>query len=81
MRMSESLEQPSYTELKRTTIDDIYGEGWWARNRDEVNRRFEWTFRYAVRGERILPTNKAPEEPSEPVLWNRSNNPLIVVLA
>ncbi len=80
--MSNSLEQTSYTEVKRTTIDDIYGEGWWARNRDEVNRRFYWTFRYATRGERILPTNKSYThiEVSEPVTWNRSKNPLIVVL-
>ena len=79
--MSNSLARTSYTELKRTTIDDIYGNGWWERNRKEVNRSFDWEFRYATKGERILPRNKPNVNLTEPVTWSRSSNPLIVILA
>lgn len=82
MKMSDALEQnrASYTELKTYTIDEIYGDGWWERNSEELNRRFQWAFRYAVSGDRILAI-KMGLRCETSGLVHLTAHPLIVILA
>lgn len=62
------------------TVDDVYGAGWLARNKEELDKRWEWEFRFVVHGELVIPQRGSSDITPGQFLHPNSANPLIICL-